>query len=102
MPLAGAEVTGRDVRWLAVAVAGMTALRLAGSLHPAIAVVDLRFHLNRLSDVIDHHALLLRIVSAEAGGREVLYAPTPYLVLWPLTLSGAKPRTVAPAFCSRH
>ncbi len=82
----GLAVTARDVPWLAAIVAGVIALRLAGSLHPAIAVVDLRFHLNRLSDVVDHHTLLLRIVSAEAGGREVLYAPTPYLVLWPLTV----------------
>lgn len=80
------RVTMHDVRWLAALAGGIVALRLAGSLHPAITIVDLRFHLNRLSDVVDHHTLLLHIVSTEAGGREVLYAPAPYLVLWPFTL----------------
>lgn len=82
----GLRVTRHDVRWLAALAGSIVALRLAGSLHPAITIVDLRFHLNRLSDVVDHHTLLLRIVSTEAGGREVLYAPAPYLVLWPFTL----------------
>lgn len=79
----GLVVTARDVRWLAAIVGAALALRFAGVLHPGITIVDLRFHLNRLSDVVDRHQLLLPIQSAEVGGRTVLYAPTPYLILWP-------------------
>ncbi len=81
----GLAVSARDVAPLAVIAGAVVALRLAGSLHPAIAVVDRGFHLNRLADVVDNRLLLLRIQSAEVGGRDVLYPPTPYLLLWPFT-----------------
>ena len=81
----GLAVTARDVAPLAVIAGIVVALRLAGSLHPGIAVVDRGFHLNRLADVADMHLLLLRVKSAEVGEREVLYPPTLYLLLWPLT-----------------
>ncbi len=82
----GLATTAHDVRWLAAVAGAVVALRFVGVMHPLIAVVDLRFHLNRLADVVDRHQLLLPIESAEVGGRTILYAPTPYLVLWPFTL----------------
>ncbi|MCA1666980.1 MAG: hypothetical protein LC793_06185 [Thermomicrobia bacterium] len=54
-------------------------------LHPSIVIVDLKFHLHRFADVADMHRLLLPIQSAEFGGRTVLYAPTPYLFMLPVS-----------------
>jgi hypothetical protein len=81
----GLAATARDVRWLAVIAGSVLALRFAGVLHPSIVIVDLKFHLHRLADVADRHTLLLPIQSAEFGGRTVLYAPTPYLVMLPFS-----------------
>ena len=81
----GLATTARDVRWLALIAGAALALRLAGELHPGITIVDLRFHLNRFADVVDRRTLLLPIQSAEFGGRTVLYAPTPYLFMIPLS-----------------
>lgn len=81
----GLVATPREVCWLA-AIAGATlALRFAGMLHPGIVIIDLKFHLHRFAEVADYHTLLLPIQSAEFGGRTVLYAPTPYLFMLPLS-----------------
>ncbi len=82
---AGLAVTAQDVRWLALISGGALALRFAGVLHPDIVIVDLKFHLHRFADVADMHTLLLPIQSAEFGGRTVLYAPTPYLFMLPVS-----------------
>ncbi len=81
----GLAITVRDVRWLALIGGATLALRFAGMLHPSIVIVDLKFHLHRFADVADMHMLLLPIQSAEFGGRTVLYAPTPYLFMMPLS-----------------
>ena len=75
----------RDLRWLAVIAGTTLALRFAGVLHPSIVIVDLKFHLHRFADVADRHTLLLPIKSNEFGGRTVLYAPTPYVFMLPLS-----------------
>ena len=81
----GLATTARDVRWLALIAGAILALRFAGVLHPDIVIVDLKFHLHRFADVADMHTLLLPIQSAEFGGRTVLYAPTPYLFMLPVS-----------------
>ncbi|MGI8689130.1 MAG: hypothetical protein ACR2M3_11180, partial [Thermomicrobiales bacterium] len=81
----GMATTARDVRWLALIGGAVLALRFAGVLHPDIFIVDLKFHLHRFADVADMHTLLLPIQSAEFGGRTVLYAPTPYLFMLPIS-----------------
>jgi hypothetical protein len=81
----GLPTTARDVRWLAVIAAFVLALRFAGVLHPAIIVGDLTFHVHRFEDIAVRHLLILPVQSKEFGGRTILYAPTPYLVMLPLS-----------------
>ncbi len=81
----GLPTTARDTRWLAVIVAFALALRFAGVLHPGIIIGDLTFHLHRFADVADRHMLLLPVESKEFGGNTILYVPTPYLVMLPLS-----------------
>lgn len=81
----GLPATARDVRWLA-AIAGLVlALRFTGVLHPGIIVGDLTFHVHRFDDIAIRHTLILPVESKEFGGRTILYAPTPYLVMLPLS-----------------
>ncbi|MHB8646556.1 MAG: hypothetical protein ACYDAR_12280 [Thermomicrobiales bacterium] len=82
---AGLATSVRDARWLAMIGGAVLALRFAGMLHPSIVIVDLKFHLHRFAEVADMHMLLLPIQSAEFGGRTVLYAPTPYLFMLPVS-----------------
>ena len=81
----GLPTTARDVRWLAVIAAFVLALRFAGVLHPDIIVGDLTFHVHRFEDIAVRHTLILPVESKEFGGRTILYAPTPYLAMLPLS-----------------
>jgi hypothetical protein len=81
----GLPTTARDVRWLAAIAAFVLAFRFAGVLHPAIIVGDLTFHVHRFEDVAVRHLLTLPVQSKEFGGRTILYAPTPYLAMLPLS-----------------
>lgn len=81
----GLPATARDVRWLALIVGAVLALRFAGVLHPDIIIGDLTFHAHRFDDVAIRHQLILPVESKEFGGRTILYAPTPYLVMLPLS-----------------
>ncbi len=81
----GTPTTARDVRWLAVIAGFVLALRFAGVLHPGIIVGDLTFHVHRFEDVAVRHTLVLPVNSKEFGGRTIFYAPTPYLVMIPLS-----------------
>ncbi len=81
----GLPTTARDVRWLAVIAAFVLALRFAGVLHPAIIIGDLTFHVHRFEDIAVRHMLILPVESKEFGGRTILYAPTPYLAMLPLS-----------------
>jgi hypothetical protein len=81
----GLPTTARDVRWLAVIAAFVLALRFAGVLHPDIIVGDLTFHVHRFEDIAIRHTLILPVESKEFGGRTILYAPTPYLAMLPLS-----------------
>ncbi|MDQ2807759.1 MAG: hypothetical protein M3Z04_12755 [Chloroflexota bacterium] len=58
-------------------------IRLAGQLHPQIAIIDLIFHQHRFQSVLDGQ-LLFQIQSDEWGGRYTFYLPTPYVLMLPL------------------
>ncbi len=58
-------------------------IRLAGQLHPQIAIIDLIFHQHRFQSVLDGQ-LLFQIQSGEWGGHYTFYLPTPYVLMLPL------------------
>lgn len=71
--------------WLLTIVAATLLIRLVATAHPQMDIIDIGFHVNRLSDV-QRGNLFLRIASAEWGGRETTYSPAVYLAMWPFSL----------------
>ena len=80
----GWRLPTRERRWLLTLVAAVLLVRLAGTLHPQIDIIDLGFHANRYGDVTERGQLVLMVRSAEWGARETIYSPAAYLTMWPL------------------
>ena len=59
-------------------------VRLAATFHPQMDIIDLGFHANRYTDVVERGQLFLKVRSAEWGGRETTYSPAAYLAMAPL------------------
>ena len=57
---------------------------LAATFHPQMDIIDLGFHVNRYTDVVERGQLFLKVRSAEWGGRETTYSPAAYLAMAPL------------------
>jgi hypothetical protein len=70
--------------WLLTIVAAALLPRLAATFHPQMDIIDLGFHVNRYTDVVERGMIFLKIRSAEWGGRETTYSPTAYLAMAPL------------------
>ncbi len=70
-------------RALLTLVAVAFAVRLAGQLHPQIFIVDLNFHAHRF-ETVQSGQLLFTILSAEWGGHQTFYLPTPYVFMLPV------------------
>ncbi|MEI6046662.1 MAG: hypothetical protein WCS37_20100, partial [Chloroflexota bacterium] len=69
----------RERAWVLTIFGLSLAIKLAGTLHPQIFMVDLGFHYNNFSALWDNQEWFRKIKSAEWGSRETFYPPTTYL-----------------------
>jgi hypothetical protein len=80
-------LTPRTLGWLLLIIVLAFGLRYGGRLYPRSMHGDIGFHTNRFNEVTQGHVFLL----SRNRGVDFPYPPGPYVVLAPLTLTGADP-----------